>query len=47
MYREKWLKKAYFLPPSQFEGTFLSTAHTKEDIEKRFMLFDNALSRIV
>ena len=33
---EKWLKKAYFTP--QFEGTFLSTAHTKEDIEKRFML---------
>ncbi|KIL44576.1 glutamate-1-semialdehyde 2,1-aminomutase [Jeotgalibacillus soli] len=23
-----------FLPPSQFEGWFLSTAHTKEDVEK-------------
>ena len=26
-------KEGVFLPPSQFEGTFLSTAHSKEDIE--------------
>ena len=33
MYREM-AKEGVFLPPSQFEGTFLSTSHTKEDIEK-------------
>ena len=40
-------KEGVFLPPSQFEGTFLSTSHTKEDIEKTIQAFDNALSRIV
>ena len=39
-------KEGVFLPPSQFEGTFLSTAHTKDDIEN-YQAFDNALSRIV
>ncbi len=42
---EKW-KEGVFLPPSQFEGTFLSTAHMKEDIEKTIQAFDTALSRI-
>ncbi|MCI2947727.1 glutamate-1-semialdehyde 2,1-aminomutase [Staphylococcus caledonicus] len=46
MYREM-AKEGIFLPPSQFEGTFLSTAHTKEDIEKTIQAFYNALSRIV
>ncbi|PTE71828.1 glutamate-1-semialdehyde-2,1-aminomutase [Staphylococcus devriesei] len=46
MYREM-AKEGIFLPPSQFEGTFLSTAHTKEDIEKTIQAFDNALGRIV
>ncbi|RIL71948.1 glutamate-1-semialdehyde-2,1-aminomutase [Staphylococcus devriesei] len=46
MYREM-SKEGIFLPPSQFEGTFLSTAHTKEDIEKTIQAFDNALGRIV
>ncbi|HDE6880336.1 TPA: glutamate-1-semialdehyde 2,1-aminomutase [Staphylococcus aureus] len=46
MYREM-AKEGVFLPPSQFEGTFLSTAHTKEDIEKTIQAFDTALSRIV
>lgn len=46
MYREM-AKEGIFLPPSQFEGTFLSTAHTKEDIEKTIQAFDNALSCIV
>lgn len=40
-------KEGVFLPPSQFEGTFLSTAHSKEDIEKTIQAFDTALSRIV
>lgn len=46
MYREM-AKEGVFLPPSQFEGTFLSTAHTKKDIEKTIQAFDTALSRIV
>lgn len=45
MYREM-AQEGVFLPPSQFEGTFLSTAHTKEDIEKTIQAFDIALSRI-
>ena len=46
MYREM-AKEGVFLPPSQFEGTFLSMAHTKDDIEKTIQAFDTALSRIV
>ncbi|KGJ29660.1 glutamate-1-semialdehyde 2,1-aminomutase [Staphylococcus haemolyticus] len=46
MYREM-AKEGVFLPASQFEGTFLSTAHSKEDIEKTIQAFDTALSRIV
>ena len=46
MYSEM-AKEGVFLPPSQFEGTFLSTAHSKEDIEKTIQAFDTALSRIV
>ena len=30
----KWQNKVFILPPSQFEGLFLSTAHSDEDIEK-------------
>ncbi|AMY04595.1 glutamate-1-semialdehyde-2,1-aminomutase [Staphylococcus condimenti] len=45
MYREM-AKEGVFLPPSQFEGTFLSTAHTKEDIERTIEAFDKAFERI-
>ena len=33
-YYQKMAARGVFLPPSQFEGLFLSTAHTDEDIEK-------------
>lgn len=46
MYREM-AAEGVFLPPSQFEGTFLSAAHTKEDIEKTIQAFDNALLKII
>ncbi|PWG68197.1 aspartate aminotransferase family protein, partial [Enterobacter mori] len=46
MYREM-AKEGVFLPPSQFECTFLSTAHTEEDIKATIQAFDTALSRIV
>ncbi|MEJ7540553.1 glutamate-1-semialdehyde 2,1-aminomutase [Staphylococcus intermedius] len=45
LYREL-AEQGIFLPPSQFEGMFLSTAHTKEDIEKTLHAFDVALERI-
>jgi glutamate-1-semialdehyde 2,1-aminomutase len=35
-----------FLPPSQFEGLFLSTAHTDEDIQKTIEAAEKAFSRI-
>ena len=45
MYREL-TEQGIFLPPSQFEGMFLSTSHTKADIEKTIGAFDVALSRV-
>ncbi|MDF0147500.1 glutamate-1-semialdehyde 2,1-aminomutase [Staphylococcus pseudintermedius] len=45
LYREL-AEQGIFLPPSQFEGMFLSTAHTKEDIEKTLHAFDVALERL-
>ncbi|MCY1569624.1 glutamate-1-semialdehyde 2,1-aminomutase [Staphylococcus pettenkoferi] len=45
MYREM-AKEGVFLPPSQFEGTFLSMAHTEEDIKQTIQAFDTALGRI-
>lgn len=39
-------KEGVFLPPSQFEGTFLSMAHTEEDIKQTIQAFDTALGRI-
>ncbi|MEJ8776323.1 glutamate-1-semialdehyde 2,1-aminomutase [Pseudogracilibacillus sp. ICA-222130] len=33
-YYQGMIREGIFLPPSQFEGLFLSTAHTDEDIEK-------------
>ena len=32
-YYKSMIEEGIFLPPSQFEGLFLSTAHTDEDIE--------------
>lgn len=46
MYREL-AQEGVFLPPSQFEGMFLSTSHTHEDIQKTIAAFDTALSRII
>ena len=40
------LNEGVYLPPSQFEGMFLSTAHTKEDIETTIRAFDSALSKV-
>ncbi|MBI5974196.1 glutamate-1-semialdehyde 2,1-aminomutase [Staphylococcus canis] len=46
LYREL-AKEGIFLPPSQFEGMFLSTKHTHEDIKKTINAFDVALQRVI
>lgn len=38
------LKQGVFIPPSQFETCFLSTAHSKEDINITITAFDKALN---
>lgn len=40
------IEEGVFLPPSQFEGLFLSTAHTDEDIEKTIEAVHIAFSKI-
>lgn len=37
------LKNGVYLPPSQFEAMFLSTAHTDRDIEKTIKAFEKAI----
>ncbi|MBP2031055.1 glutamate-1-semialdehyde 2,1-aminomutase [Methanohalophilus levihalophilus] len=39
----KMLDAGVFLPPSQFETNFLSTAHTEEDLENTFEAYEQCL----
>ncbi|RIW37718.1 glutamate-1-semialdehyde-2,1-aminomutase [Bacillus salacetis] len=45
-YYREMANEGVFLPPSQFEGLFLSTAHTDEDIEKTLQAAEKAFQRI-
>lgn len=45
-YYRAMIEEGIFLPPSQFEGLFLSTAHTDEDIEATIKAIRNAFSAI-
>ncbi|MEF3328145.1 MULTISPECIES: glutamate-1-semialdehyde 2,1-aminomutase [Oceanobacillus] len=45
-YYRAMIEEGVFLPPSQFEGLFLSTAHTDEDIEKTIEAVHIAFSKI-
>lgn len=45
-YYRAMAEEGIFLPPSQFEGLFLSTAHTDEDIEKTVQAIDHAFAKI-
>lgn len=45
MYRAL-IKEGIYLPPSQFEGMFLSTKHTEEDIKTTIQAFSNALDSV-
>lgn len=39
-------EEGIFLPPSQFEGLFLSTAHTEEHIEKTIQAFHKVFAKL-
>ncbi len=41
------LEEGVSLPPSQFEGMFLSTKHTDEDIEKTIVAAEKAFSKLI
>lgn len=43
-YFQELLQQGVFIPPSQFETCFLSTAHNDEDIKKTLAAFDTALA---
>ncbi|WP_026569788.1 MULTISPECIES: glutamate-1-semialdehyde 2,1-aminomutase [Sediminibacillus] len=45
-YYRSMAEQGIFLPPSQFEGIFLSVAHTDEDIEKTILAARNAFAKI-
>ncbi|ASK63055.1 glutamate-1-semialdehyde-2,1-aminomutase [Virgibacillus phasianinus] len=45
-YYRAMIEEGIFLPPSQFEGLFLSTAHTDEDIEFTIRAIRNAFASI-
>ncbi|UFT97948.1 glutamate-1-semialdehyde 2,1-aminomutase [Radiobacillus kanasensis] len=45
-YYREMAEQGIFLPPSQFEGLFLSTAHTDEDIEKTIEAARHAFSKL-
>ena len=39
-------EEGIFLPPSQFEGMFISTAHTEEHIAKTVDAFDKVFEKL-
>ncbi|MFO1443115.1 glutamate-1-semialdehyde 2,1-aminomutase [Bacillus sp. Bva_UNVM-123] len=45
-YYREMANQGVFLPPSQFEGLFLSTAHSDEDIEKTIQAVEIAFSKL-
>jgi glutamate-1-semialdehyde 2,1-aminomutase len=44
-YFHELLRQGVFIPPSQFETCFLSTAHTEEDLQHTVNAFDKALGK--
>ena len=45
-YYRGMIEEGVFLPPSQFEGLFLSTAHTDENIEKTIQAVHNVFANL-
>ncbi|HYA78611.1 MAG TPA: glutamate-1-semialdehyde 2,1-aminomutase [Verrucomicrobiae bacterium] len=46
VYFHELLRQGVFIPPSQFETCFLSTAHLEVDLKHTINAFDNALSKV-
>ena len=44
-YFNELLRQGVFIPPSQFETCFLSTAHSREDLKQTIAAFDKALNK--
>lgn len=44
-YFHQLLKEGVFIPPSQFECCFLSTAHSSEDINTTLEAIENSIAR--
>ncbi|WP_129596171.1 glutamate-1-semialdehyde 2,1-aminomutase [Anaerophilus nitritogenes] len=47
IYFEEMLKQGIYLAPSQFEATFLSAVHTKEEIQKTIEANYHALKKVI
>lgn len=45
-YYQGMIAEGIFLPPSQFEGLFISTAHSDEDIEKTISAVQNVFKKL-
>ena len=45
-YYREMVEQGVFLPPSQFEGLFLSTAHSDADIEAAIAAAEIAMSKL-
>ncbi len=45
-YHQGMLKRGIYLAPSQFEATFVSTAHTEEDIDRTIQAAEESLKEI-
>ena len=45
-YYREMVEQGVFLPPSQFEGLFLSTAHSDADIEATIAAAEIAMSKL-
>jgi glutamate-1-semialdehyde 2,1-aminomutase len=46
VYFHELLRKKVFIPPSQFETCFVSTAHTEDDLKFSIGAFDSALEAV-
>ena len=40
------LKEGIYWPPSQFEAAFMSTVHSKHDIDKTIQAFEKAIASL-
>ncbi|MGL6298067.1 MAG: glutamate-1-semialdehyde 2,1-aminomutase [Methanobacteriaceae archaeon] len=46
-YFRELLSNGVFIPPSQFECNFISTAHSKDDLDKLLLAIDSSLKKVL